>query len=210
MRIEEQQAVAHAVLKKLRVGFPDTVLAGGAVRDWYFGQEAKDLDFFIPKAPSKEAIEDALGFLIEPAAKGDYPKGEFTTYNIIGLEMPVQVMSCSADDSQEIIEGFPCNLSKAWYDGEEFHYDPFFLLGVKYGYIIGEPGPLVDKVFRKYPGFKYWAYHNKHFFECIGEKRKPAEPPRGLRDINGGMLGANADWFLFDDLGVEGGMGIGF
>lgn len=46
MKIEDQKAVADKVYKMLQLADPDCLLAGGAPRDWYFGNEANDLDFY--------------------------------------------------------------------------------------------------------------------------------------------------------------------
>ena len=46
MTIEQQKATARSVYEKLKVIDPYCVLAGGAPRDWYFGNECNDLDFY--------------------------------------------------------------------------------------------------------------------------------------------------------------------
>jgi len=46
MTIEQQKATAQSVYEKLKVIDPYCVLAGGAPRDWYFGNECNDLDFY--------------------------------------------------------------------------------------------------------------------------------------------------------------------
>lgn len=46
MTIEQQKATAQSVYEKLKVIDPHCVLAGGAPRDWYFGNECNDLDFY--------------------------------------------------------------------------------------------------------------------------------------------------------------------
>jgi len=46
MTIEQQKAIAQTVYEKLKVIDPHCILAGGAPRDWYFGNECNDLDFY--------------------------------------------------------------------------------------------------------------------------------------------------------------------
>lgn len=44
--IKEQKDLAKEVLETLSIADPSAILAGGAVRDWRFGNSAKDLDFY--------------------------------------------------------------------------------------------------------------------------------------------------------------------
>jgi hypothetical protein len=46
MTIEQQKQTANKVYEMLTTVDPSCVLAGGAARDWYFGNEANDLDFY--------------------------------------------------------------------------------------------------------------------------------------------------------------------
>lgn len=44
--IDQQKKVAQEIYKKLKIIDPYAILAGGAPRDWYFGNLANDLDFY--------------------------------------------------------------------------------------------------------------------------------------------------------------------
>lgn len=46
MNIEQQKQIAKNVYDKLKLADPDCLLAGGAPRDWYFGELCNDLDFY--------------------------------------------------------------------------------------------------------------------------------------------------------------------
>ena len=46
MNIEQQKEIAKSVYSKLKIIDPNCLLAGGAPRDWYFGKECNDLDFY--------------------------------------------------------------------------------------------------------------------------------------------------------------------
>lgn len=46
MTNEQQKKVAQEIYKKLKIIDPYALLAGGAPRDWYFGNLANDLDFY--------------------------------------------------------------------------------------------------------------------------------------------------------------------
>ena len=43
MSIVKQQLTANDILSKLEIIDPYVILAGGAPRDWYFGDECRDL-----------------------------------------------------------------------------------------------------------------------------------------------------------------------
>lgn len=53
----------RTILQQLQEQFPEAVLAGGALRDWYFNRPVKDLDIFIQDrgAGTKGLIEEAYG-----------------------------------------------------------------------------------------------------------------------------------------------------
>ena len=46
MSIDKQKLIAKNVYDKLCLADPDCLLAGGAPRDWYFGEPCNDLDFY--------------------------------------------------------------------------------------------------------------------------------------------------------------------
>lgn len=46
MGVEQQKIIADEIYAKLQVIDPYCILAGGAPRDWYFGNPANDLDFY--------------------------------------------------------------------------------------------------------------------------------------------------------------------
>ena len=53
--IAKQRKTSDEVLKKICKHYPETVIAGGAPRDWYFGYVGADIDIFI-KANSVETV----------------------------------------------------------------------------------------------------------------------------------------------------------
>lgn len=63
MNIEEQKGIADEIYTKLKVIDPYCILAGGAPRDWYFGNTANDLDFYFHSGGSTiTATKSQLGF----------------------------------------------------------------------------------------------------------------------------------------------------
>jgi len=45
--IEAQKTIANTLIHKLEAVDPHVILAGGAPRSWFLGQEARDLDFYV-------------------------------------------------------------------------------------------------------------------------------------------------------------------
>lgn len=68
--VESQKEFSRLVYNKLSIIDPRCLLAGGAPRDWYFGELAKDLDFYIETPPDRRCYEtedvfEKLGFKVE-------------------------------------------------------------------------------------------------------------------------------------------------
>jgi hypothetical protein len=73
MNIQQHKEIAKEILAKLQTLDSRAILAGGAVRDWFFNKEAKDLDFYVdmgafPSGTSsdlhgtlKRVLEEVLG-----------------------------------------------------------------------------------------------------------------------------------------------------
>ena len=51
-----QQETALEIILKLKTQFGNAVVAGGAPRDWYMGQIARDIDVYVVTPPKKAAI----------------------------------------------------------------------------------------------------------------------------------------------------------
>ena len=52
-KIINQKEVAKKVFESLTKVDPNCILAGGAPRDWYYGKEARDLDFYFCSSARK-------------------------------------------------------------------------------------------------------------------------------------------------------------
>ena len=68
--LEKQKEIAQTVYTKLKQVDPYAVLAGGAPRDWYFGEIANDLDFyFYSTGVTINAVENQLTNLLGVSVK---------------------------------------------------------------------------------------------------------------------------------------------
>ena len=56
MSVIQQQVIANLVLDKLYPICPYAIVAGGAPRDWYFGNEAKDIDVYFSTTALTESM----------------------------------------------------------------------------------------------------------------------------------------------------------
>ncbi len=120
--IAKQKALADRVYALLVEDY-DVLLAGGAPRDWYIGQAARDLDFYVySENPEKDLLEisERLGVKFEPLAD--------KTYEDLWLQgvleggvygQKVQFMFVSVPPLELVKEHFDLSICKVWYkDGE--------------------------------------------------------------------------------------------
>ena len=118
MSIEVQKAKADWVLDKLSRW--DCAVAGGCPRDWYFGEVGKDIDVFIAGSPSKEELEEALGFEISPLVDTPYDDSRFNGFTWADEDgQEFQFLSYQVGSVEEIVEGFSVNMSQAMYKNRD-------------------------------------------------------------------------------------------
>lgn len=117
---------ARYILGELRKTSPQAILAGGAVRDTYFGVEPKDYDFFVPT----KAFKAVTGSLMAKYGKGSfsdkkyayarnsYLKGVYDT-KIEGCD--VQIMSSDFEGNDDfalnVVNTFDFGINRIYYDG---------------------------------------------------------------------------------------------
>ena len=123
MNIQEQQKVADVVLSLLETLDPKAVLAGGAPRDWYFGKEATDLDFYLNINMLPVEFEDVLSDfgVTELTEKHGYfydNRNPFLLYVLDGkfLDCKVQFMIISyTSPILHVLNCFALDICQAWY-----------------------------------------------------------------------------------------------
>ncbi len=85
MTIEKQLDIADKIYDKLKIVDPYCILAGGAPRDWYFNNPARDLDFYFTSIGSTfGAVKKQLSKLFDDVTllmdKEGYPAGRTSMY----------------------------------------------------------------------------------------------------------------------------------
>lgn len=168
MNILYQKDLAQILLDKLELIDPYAILAGGAPRDWYLGNPASDLDFYIhTPSLSCEAEErrlERLGFEVHrmkrkgthyeykdmPGIRRIYEgtlRGQ--VYQIIIMEEPV---------GSSVVKRFGTSVCMASWKGEDIITTPEFVLSHKLGVIFKQNTCHADtkhmkKMVQKFPKY---------------------------------------------------------
>lgn len=171
MNVSEQRKVADLIMAKLVAIDPEVILAGGAPRDWFFGNEATDFDFYVHAPAFRTSWEfkkqlEAIGLEIDKSLPPpeDYENNPdlFMVYNISGFGVPVQVMVMKERVGQQTIDKFGLSLSKIYYkDGVtisswEFKTGSRQKVMWKCGQIFGNHEKYIEKIKGKFPDFEYF------------------------------------------------------
>lgn len=135
-----QRSVAKDLLSQISLVDPSAILAGGAVRDWYLGKPANDLDIYV-RCPNHETYSEKVSMLknIGLIYVNKLSKNSEVNYaSLPGLlhvfeghycNMKVNIMFMSANTySERIIENFDCSICECFMnkDGEYFYSNNFF------------------------------------------------------------------------------------
>ncbi len=128
MSIDKQKDIAREVLHKLEAIDPSCILAGGAPRNWFFGKEANDLDFYI-HLPEEQCYKSALRFkrVGLEVKHVDYKSDKWKDYGIMkhlfriyegeysGQKIQIMVMGESTYHS--VVPCFGVSICKFWWKG---------------------------------------------------------------------------------------------
>lgn len=139
--IEDQKKVAKEILSKLECADPHAILAGGAPRNWYFGKEANDLDFYVYLPQTTCSYEQLrwrrLGLNIKrvPYEQREHNKYKmmpdlFRLYEGVCEGIKFQVMVMSKPTFQSVLPFFGTSICKAWWKGSEVKTTTEFLMSV--------------------------------------------------------------------------------
>lgn len=172
--MEFQKKVADLVLSRLETLDVNCVLAGGAPRDWSFGREATDLDFYfyVPPHTSYHDYEEGyaevqqsfekLGFVTE-IKFGYYGKlnpNLDVVFNSALDGMKCQFMLMNVPIVADVLVGnFALDICQAWYKNGEIHTTKEFRQSRDHKIIrILNPGygkydQYVQKISNKFPDF---------------------------------------------------------
>ena len=172
--IHIQKIVANKALDMMYLIDPCSIVAGGAVRDWYFDKEATDIDLFFhcPQASTLSCMEDMLkkaGFEITEIKRGDsipewYKKNPYlkAVYNTSIHGVKVQLMRMSKPTWNSVLDKFPLSICKAWWKNSKAHYHKDFLRSVKFkaiyktNDIYNNEHQYIQKILAKFPEMEYY------------------------------------------------------
>lgn len=134
--ILKQKEVAKEVLNKLQACDPNCILAGGAPRNWFFGKEANDLDFYIhlkdETISANEVRFKSIGLdlkMMDFESKSDkeftYQAMEhlFRVYEGEYKGQKIQVMCMSEKTFTSVIPCFGVSICKFWWNGHYIQAD---------------------------------------------------------------------------------------
>lgn len=144
MSIESQKALADGLLDVLYKISPYVMLAGGAPRDWYFGEEANDLDIYLYSPASTigamlKQLKACTG--IDFKFNAELMQDDNSLYKhmpqlrrIFEAEMEgmkVQIMQLNNPlDEFRVVENMSTSICKIWYQQGKTHLTKDFKLSV--------------------------------------------------------------------------------
>ncbi len=175
-RIQHQKKVALAVMKVLMYFDTRVILAGGAPRDWYLGNPAKDLDFYfyIPEKLSSADISDIVSGIVgnfilseSEVSDGYYHNNPeiFMVYDgVFSLDIgdtmeEIQLMQMKSPIvPASLVDDFSLSLSKIWVSSDGItHFLPEFQDSIenKTMYIYTNHGKYIEKMKEKFPDYRF-------------------------------------------------------
>lgn len=181
MNIQEQKAIGKELLEKLYILSPSVVIAGGAARDWYLGQEARDLDIYLsyranqPIHGNGAIIANWLGIDEKDfktlGVQFDENKDQSETYAInpnvrcvYEFEykgMTVQIINMHTEYVN--VSDFCLSICQAWtkdceriYTTKDFNYSVKNRVIYKTGEIYLEKARYIDKMKSRFPEYSFF------------------------------------------------------
>ena len=167
----DQKVIAQKLLQSAQCTDPFAMIAGGAVRDWYFNKTARDLDLYMrmplqnTSALVKRYIQFVLmGTNIRQLERND-PDHNYAAlpdlkwvyeFEFEGMKVNLMVMEKGVDT--EILANFDTSICRCYFDGRESHFTEDFLTTVRTRTIIihdnytGEEAH-IRKLAKYYPQF---------------------------------------------------------
>lgn len=131
--IDKQKKVASEVLQKLESFDPTCILAGGAPRDWYFGNVANDLDFYVYFRPDlqrcfRDNQLEKVGlknFRMKGKEDFDFPENYKRNPHLIAVyegvykKEKVQIMFMNEKTFKCVVDLFPFGICQVWWKGDD-------------------------------------------------------------------------------------------
>lgn len=181
MSIPQQRLVADSILAKLETIDPHAMLAGGAPRDWSFGYEATDLDFYIHLTTMsiadlhKELFD--IGLLQNALYPNDfeivenYKQASAVRWVVtVGYEsQKVQIVVMHHPIAESVLQHFSLSICKIWYKNQTIHTTPEFLKTIEEK-VIRQVQPAfndnyIEKILAKFPDYTFVALQEEDIME---------------------------------------------
>ena len=182
--IEKQMDVAQRVLNKLELFDPSCILAGGAPRDWYFGNLANDLDFYVyfrPDLPSRwreNQLEKVglKGFKAKGRESQEFPENYKRNPHLMAVHEgivsgeKVQIMFMDEKTFHCVVDLFPFGICQAWWKGKDYldyltqsniHTTRYFDESVNHKVLrllndlYGDSDGYIEKIKNKFPDYLF-------------------------------------------------------
>ena len=191
--LENQMQIAKEISDKLKACDPYAVLAGGAPRDWYFGNVAKDLDFYVHLTETIDANAvrfKAIGLDLERLTFSEmqqqgYEKMDalFRIWEGTYKGEKVQVMCMTQPVHQSVVDCFGVSLCEFWWNGGDIKATKSALVSVlskkmfyKDGYSAKQTH--IDKMVKYFPDYELTPIS-----ELKAESSKIHKEVKGRRDF---------------------------
>jgi hypothetical protein len=191
-KIEHQKTVADKVLSKLELLDRYCIVAGGAPRDWYLGNEATDIDVYLFDSRSTYIYSDQrLGLLNELGLNintkyENWKRPEMYQSNhhikhLYNSEIDgeqIQIIFMGKPTFTSVIDTFPISISKIWYKGGEIRTTQDFEDSVKYKVLwktvdeYKEDNKYLLKIKSKFSDYKYITKEQLQAIKVIKEAVK--------------------------------------
>lgn len=191
--IERQQSLADEIYGRME-DFP-LLLAGGAPRDWYMGEEGDDLDFYI-QLEGEEAelfpnrVKERLGIDIAPLGKNSeygalMPGDEEVSrplkevYEGYFKGQTIQFMVLDVEPLDYVLNHFNVSTSEVWYKDGEIGNTWKFRLSIEEKILVAN-GYVKDGYFNKLYSKAHFRWFGcarswNQFLASIGEREEANE-----------------------------------
>lgn len=170
MDICQQKEIADEILIKLEVLDRYCILAGGAPRDWYFGNLAADLDFYLHVRDNSFIEQKLYGLGLIPADDPNCVRLDDSYWNGVGIEkvvsftyknQPIQLVFMHDPTFDSVLSHFSLSICKAWYKKGVLRTDHSFDESV-HTKTITQVAPAfgtryVEKILAKFPDYTLHA-----------------------------------------------------
>lgn len=174
MKIEEQKVVSDKILEKMFSIDPFSIVAGGAPRDWHFGNIAADIDLFFYVQPNTQIgiIQDMLrsvGVVVESILTGQHIPEHYKmnpmircVFNTTIDGVDVQMILMKESTFKSVVDKFPLSICKAWYKNKKIYLEKDFIRSVKHNSIVktnklyANSHVYLNKILSKFPQFSYY------------------------------------------------------